>query len=245
MQIRRVFGPLPDKNGISFLSEKESHYVLKVLRLKENDSVELITEKGCAAGRLRIVSKNKAAVVVEEEFKIKNEPHTFVALFQAVPDNFDKLELIVQKATELGVSEIHPFLSRYTDSKYRKMNIAKKFERLEKIALEAVRQCKRTFPPKIFSLKHLSEAVKHACEHFENRIVLGERGKTVKREIQKGGFAMFVGSEGGFSEEEFESFLQNKFYFLNLGGRILRTETAAIAGLTIIQTLFGDFTEYL
>ena len=245
MQIRRVFGSLPYKNGITVLSEKESHYALKVLRLKENDTVELITEKGCASGILRILSKNKAAVIVEEEFKIKNEPDTVIALFQAIPDNFDKLELIVQKATELGISEIHTFLSRYTDSKYKKINLSKKFARLEKIALEAVRQCKRTFPPEILPPKPLNEAVNYASEHFENTIVLGEKGNTIKKEIKKGKFALFVGSEGGFSEEEFDNFIQNGFYFLNLGGRILRTETAAIAGITIIQTLFGDFAKHL
>ncbi len=243
MQIRRVFAESIE-NGIVKLSREESHYVRKVLRLKEGAGLEVILPDGCVEGEIVKVDGDNVVVKVEREIKVKNEPSVEIALFQAIPDRFEKLELIVQKATELGVSKIYTFHSRYTDSKYQKMNLDKKFKRLEKIAKEAVRQCKRTFAPDIFKPVKIKEAFKIA-ENFDNRIVFGEKGETVRAEVKVGNFALFVGAEGGFSDEEFEEFKKRGFYFVNLGGRILRTETAAIAGLTIVQTLFGDFKRFI
>jgi len=243
MQLRRVFAEDIVENKV-VLSEEESHYLVKVLRLNEGNNVEVITKNGSLKGRVLAIEKRRVVVSVEGKPEIKNEPETKIALFQAMPEKIEKLELIVQKLTELGVREIHTFHSRYTNPKYRKMDLTKKFDRLNKIAKEAVRQCKRTFPPKIFKPVSFKDALKKA-EGFDNRICFGERGKTLKSEVKSGSFAFFIGAEGGFTEEEFSLFVENGFYFVNLGNRILRTETAAIAGMTIIQACFGDFKNLL
>lgn len=239
MQVRRVFAD-NIVDGIVSLSREESHYVTKVLRLREGAELEVLLPDGCVSGNLAKIESGNVFVEVKSEPIVKNEPQVEIALFQAMPEKFEKLELIAQKATELGVSKIFTFHSRYTNPKYRKINLDKKFERLGKIVKEAVRQCKRTFPPEIFKPLKFKEALEKS-KYFENRIVFGEKGETIKQNVKEGSFAFFVGAEGGFSDEEFELFKEEGFYFVNLGGRILRTETAAITGLAIIQTLFGDF----
>ena len=239
MQVRRVFADKVVDNKV-VLSREESHYVTKVLRLNTGAKLELILPEGCIEGEIAKIERGEVLIKVEGKPEIKNEPATEIALFQAMPEKFEKLELITQKATELGVSKIFTFHSRYTNPKYKKIDLNKKFERLKKIAREAVRQCKRTFAPDIFLPVKLREAVEKA-KGFDNLFVFGEKGETIKKEVSVGSFAFFVGAEGGFSEEEFEMFKAEGFYFVNLGGRILRTETAAISGLVIIQTLFGDF----
>ncbi|BBB32075.1 16S rRNA (uracil1498-N3)-methyltransferase [Thermotomaculum hydrothermale] len=243
MQLRRVFADKIEGNIVK-LNRDESHYVTKVLRLKECAKLEVILPQGVVNGEIVKIDKGIVFVEVEGKPEIKNEPETKIALFQAMPEKLEKLELIVQKATELGVSEIYTFHSRYTNPKYRKMNLDKKFERLEKIAREAVRQCKRTFPPEIFKPVKLPQAIEKA-KSFDNRFIFGEKGGTVKKDVKNGSFAFFIGAEGGFSEEEFDLFIQEGFYFINLSGRILRTETAAITGLVIIQTLFGDYSKFI
>ena len=239
MQVRRVFAD-SIVDGIIRLNKDESHYATRVLRLKEGAELEVLLPDGCVSGNLAKNESGNVFVEVKSKPVVKNEPEVEIALFQAIPEKFEKLELIAQKATELGVSKIYTFHSRYTNPKYRKMNLEKRFERLKKIVKEAVRQCKRTFPPEIFKPLKFKEALEKS-KNFENRIVFGEKGETIKRNVKEGSFAFFVGAEGGFSDEEFELFKEEGFYFVNLGGRVLRTETAAITGLAIIQTLFGDF----
>ena len=239
MQVRRVFAD-NIVDGIVKLSRDESHYVTKVLRLREGAELEVLLPQGCVFGNIAKIESGNVFVEVKSEPVVKNEPQVEIALFQAMPEKFEKLELIAQKATELGVSKIFTFHSRYTNPKYRKMSLDKKFNRLEKIVKEAVRQCKRTFPPEVFKPLKFNEALEKS-KGFENCIVFGEKGETIKQNVKEGSFAFFVGAEGGFSDEEFGLFKKEGFYFVNLGGRILRTETAAITGLAIIQTLFGDF----
>ena len=243
MQVRRVFAD-SIVDGIIRLDRDESHYVTRVLRLKEGAELEVLLPDGCVSGNLAKIESGNVFVEVKSEPVVKNEPQVEIALFQAMPEKFEKLELIAQKATELGVSKIYTFHSRYTNPKYRKMNLDKKFERLEKIVKEAVRQCKRTFPPEVFKPLKLKETIEKAKD-FDNRFVFGEKGETIKQKVKEGSFAFFIGAEGGFSDEEFELFKKEGFYFVNLGGRILRTETAAITGLAIIQTLFGDFKDLI
>ena len=244
MQIRRLFSDFKTIiNNLLIITGEEAHYGVKVLRLQTNDTVEIITEKGILKGQITNISKKTIEIQLPEiNPEIKCEPDIEIVLFQAIPDHFEKFELITQKTTELGITTIIPFTSKYTESKYKKINIEKKLERARKIAKEAVRQCKRTFTPTIGTLTTFEQAVAQAKKleaiyFFAEHKIEGNIAKTTKPN-QVG---IFIGAEGGFSEEEFKALAYSNFTPVHLKGRVLRTETAAITAVSLIQHRFGDY----
>lgn len=244
MQLRRLFSDFKNivDNGL-LIEDEEAHYGLRVLRLKEKDSVEIITDLGVIEGVISGISKNDIKIDIENVTPvIKNEPEIEVVLFQGIPDHIEKFELIVQKTTELGITKIVPFTSKYTDAKYKKINIDKKLERIRKIAKEAVRQCKRTFVPQIESLTTFEKACEMA-KKLEEVFFFAElptNDETEKKKQPKQ-IGLFIGAEGGFGEEEFKQLENRNFRGVHLKGRVLRTETAAITAVGLIQYQFGDY----
>jgi 16S rRNA (uracil1498-N3)-methyltransferase len=243
MQIRRLFATGPVENNITIIQNEEAYYGIKVLRLKTNDPVEVLTDKGILEGTVKTVTKKSIEITLNSlSFLIKGEPSVNITLFQAIPDHFEKFELIVQKTTELGVSKIVPFTSSHTDSKYKKIDITKKLKRAKKIAKEAVRQCKRTFPPEITDLTSFENAILEA-EKSDSTFFFAEynvsTGEKISPDVKKIG--IFIGAEGGFSDEEFSRLKNKKFIPVHLKGRVLRTETAAITAISLIQMKFGDY----
>ena len=149
----------------------------------------------------------------------------------------DKTELVVQKACELGAERIGVFSSKYCAA-FMNEN---KLERLNKVAKEGAKQCMRSRAPEIYYYENLQSALKSAMD-YENKLFACEFAK--KSEINlstlKGYTAIVVGSEGGFSEEEFQLSKEMGFSAVYLGKRILRAETAAIALLSIVAHTLGE-----
>ncbi len=150
----------------------------------------------------------------------------------------DKTELVVQKATELGVAKIGIFNSRYC-SAYMNAN---KIERLNKVAREAAKQCLRSIAPEVEYYDKFEDALSSA-EGYENKLFFCEFAQYSDRDISamSGSTALIVGSEGGFTEDEF-SLAKEKYAFagITLGKRILRAETAAIAACTLAAFSLGE-----
>jgi len=244
MQIRRLFSDLEEVQGnILIINGDEAHYGIKVLRLQNEDIIEIITEQGMIEGQISNLAKKTIEIQITSQTpKIINEPEIEIILFQGIPDHFEKFELITQKTTELGITKIIPFTSKYTDAKYKKINIEKKLERAKKIAKEAVRQCKRTFIPTIEPLTTFEKAVEQA-KTLEKTYFFAEY--QLKNNIEKTTnpkqLGIFIGAEGGFSEEEFKKLADSNFSPVHLKGRVLRTETAAITAVSLIQHKFGDY----
>lgn len=243
MQIRRLFlETTPKPSEAVLLNSSEHHYATRVMRLKPGQAVELISQEGCMEGILESVSAEATTVRVLSLPIVKNESSVSITLFQGIPDHLEKLELIVQKSVELGVSRIVTFTSRFTDAKYHKMNISQKIERMQKIAKEAVRQCGRTRIPQVngpVSIRNIqSEIPRHnsAFLFFEKALETLEKPAQHPENI-----AVIVGPEGGFSDEEAEALTETHCTPIHLPGRILRTETAALACITLIQARFGDY----
>jgi len=244
MQIRRLFvESVPKISESVSLSPSEQHYATRVMRLKQGQTVELISKEGCMKATLESISSRETIVRVLSAPEIKNEPSVTVTLFQGIPDHLDKLELIVQKCVELGVSRIVIFTSRYTDAKYHKMDVKKKMERMKKIAKEAVRQCGRTRIPQVdgpLSIQRLTPDISsHDAAFLFYEKKLEEVETQVKTPLKN--IALIVGPEGGFSDEEAITLTETHCAPVHLPGRILRTETAALACLTLIQARFGDY----
>jgi len=150
----------------------------------------------------------------------------------------DKTELVVQKATELGVHKIGVFNSKYC-SAYMNEN---KLERLNKVAKEAAKQCLRQVAPKVEYFNKFDEALKSA-QDYNNKLFACEFATSSDTDISvlNGSTAIVVGSEGGFCEEEF-LLAKNGYGFdgITLGKRILRAETAAIATCSLVMFALGE-----
>ena len=193
-------------------------------------------------GRVVRLSKEKALVLIFEAFPSPTESPLEVILLQALPEK-ERMELIIQKATELGVSTIIPFKSGRSISLEEREAKQKKAHRWQEIAVKAVQQSRRARVPRVESYRSFQEALK-VSKGEGLKIVLyekeGEDLKNVLRRYQLKKICAMVGPEGGFTAEEVELAKDKGFIPIKLGQRILRTETAAIVLLGILQYELGD-----
>lgn len=219
------------------LSAEESRHVKNVLRLTEGDEVTLFDGSGREySAVVDHVARDAVHVHVVREAVSDREPGIRVTLLVGALKG-DKTELVVQKATELGVMRIGVFSSRYCAA-YMNEN---KLERLRRVAREAAKQCLRATVPEVVYYETLEEALRagedcrhklFACEFLP----AGGEGLGVLQES----VCAVVGSEGGFSEEEYEAARQLGYTGISLGRRILRAETAAIALTSVIMYAAGE-----
>ena len=233
--IRRFFVENVGKEAV--LCGDEYSHAKNVLRLQEGDEVVLLDGSGTEYDAIiSKVSKGEMLCTVTGRRPSDKECRTRVRLLIGALKG-DKTELVVQKATELGVMRIGVFSSRYCAA-YMNEN---KLERLRRVAREAAKQCLRATVPEVVYYETLEEALRagedcrhklFACEFLP----AGGEGLGVLQES----VCAVVGSEGGFSEEEYETARQLGYTGISLGRRILRAETAAIALTSVIMYAAGE-----
>ena len=218
------------------LSEEESRHARNVLRLAEGDEVTLFDGSGKEYSAIvTAVAKGGISVHVVRESASGREPKTWVFLLVGALKG-DKTELVVQKATELGVSRIGVFSSRYC-SAYMNGN---KLERLNRVAREAAKQCLRASVPRVEYFETLEEALCAGAECV-TRLFACEFISETEKAIDTGAtVCAVVGSEGGFAEEEYALAQRLGYCGVSLGKRILRAETAAIALVSVIMHEAGE-----
>ncbi|GAB4223569.1 MAG: 16S rRNA (uracil(1498)-N(3))-methyltransferase [Francisella sp.] len=213
------------------------NYFKNVLRLKNNDFIELFNNKDGLEYKTKIISIDNKTITLEviETQEVNNENNYVTNLYQALIKN-DNFEFVIQKATELGVNNIYPIITDFTNYKFNKNDFDKKIKRWIKIAISASEQCGRVFIPKIHTPINLNN-IKVSSNDFN--LVLCPYSNLNNNVMQKirshTNFNIFIGPEGGFSNNEMNSFYNNNFYPINLGKRILRAETAPINILSIIN----------
>jgi 16S rRNA (uracil1498-N3)-methyltransferase len=219
---------------------------LEALRFQGGRVGSLITltdaEGNDFRGRVVRFSETEASVFIFDAFPSSTESPLEIILLQALPEK-ERMEMIIQKATELGVSAILPFESERSISLKEREGKQKKAHRWQCIAVKAVQQSRRAKVPYIGECRPFQEVLKD--EHEDGlRILLWEKGgknlKSVLRQhpIQK--IYVMVGPEGGFTEGEVMLAKEKRFIPVKLGQRILRTETAAITSVSILQYELGD-----
>lgn len=231
------------ENEARILGEDVKH-IYRVLRLEEGEKVVINNLQGEEfLGKIAEITKTEVKIVIDEKLEVNNESPLEVYLFQGLP-KAAKMDLIVQKGTELGFKEITPIITERVDVKLK--GEFKKLDRLERIALEASKQSKRTFIPKInspISFKELEEELKlmdlvvvpyENAENFGVKALVRSIDKSVKK------IGIIIGPEGGFEEEEIEKLKDNGAYIVTLGPRILRTETAGFVCGSLLQYELGD-----
>lgn len=241
---------IDDKNDL--------HHMMKVLRLKEGDKIEVSdTVEWEYEGVIESLSSEEAVLKITDKQAFAAEPKLRVTLFQGIPKQ-GKMETIVQKCVELGVSEIVPVFMERTVV-VDKGNFHKKVDRWNKVSAEAVKQCRRgTIPPvrDDIKMKELLEDSTNSGkpDMFEDfDLVLfpyeNERGTTIKdmlltvtspmyKEITGGeieNVAIIIGPEGGVSPEEADAIVKGGGSSVSLGKTILRTETAGMAALAMVM----------
>lgn len=241
--MRRVFldGPLAAEVNIV---GADAHHLARVLRLKPGDQLVVVGQDG-QAGKAVIDSVTATCVTAKLTSGIDSmvEPPLTVWLAQGLPKG-DKMDLIVQKAVELGVAGIIPLAAEHSVVRYDAAKQLNRITRWQKIAGEAGKQCGRGKIPQITNIKTMTEVL---AELSSNTTLLmlyeGETTQGIREALgnyAKGTIVVIIGPEGGFSAAEVELCHKRGAQIVTMGPRILRTETAAIAALTIVMYQCGD-----
>jgi 16S rRNA (uracil1498-N3)-methyltransferase len=239
MSRRRFFAPPGAFNfskSIVTLTADEARHLREVLRLKPGDEVSVFDGAG-REFRARVVQARRETAELELSDEVQPaRPESPLQLTLAVALlKGEKFDLVVQKATELGVSRIVPLMTRYADIKLRdESDAARRVARWQRIALEAAKQSGRAVVPEVSQPAALEDALKNPCLFFSER-----EGHGLKP-IDTDTVTAIVGSEGGWSDEELEQAREARADVVTLGGRILRAETAAIVATALLQHLAGD-----
>lgn len=219
------------------LTGEEFRHAKNVLRLGEGDEVTLLDGSGSEyTAIIARVDKNAMTLHVTGGQRSDCEPTANVLLLVGALKG-DKTELVVQKAAELGVKRVGVFSSRYCAAY---MN-ANKIERLNRVSHEAAKQCRRAVAPEVVYFDTLEDALKSA-DGYENKLFACEflEAGGAETPMKGSSCALVVGSEGGFTQEEFARARELGFQGVSLGKRILRAETAAIALTAVVMYRLGE-----
>lgn len=230
-KMQRYFARIDQEKVI--LDDGDIHHLLHVMRAKKNDDIEIV-----ACGSLylaKVVQTNPLLIRVISSLKQNSElPFDVTLIFPLAKG--EKIELVLQKATELGVKNIILVNTRYCVVKMDDSSFKKKSERYLKILKEASEQSHRLTIPNLYGVVDIDHLPRIAIskQNFVAYEKLSEQGKIFPFASKKSSVSFCVGPEGGFAEEEIQSLAKQGFSPISLGGRILRCETAAIYGLSVI-----------
>ena len=220
------------------LTADEARHLRDVLRLKAGDEVYVFDGPGREFRASDVkTTRDLAELRVEGEVEpAKPESQLQLNLGVALLKG-EKFDLVVQKATELGVTGVTPLITRYADIHLRdQSDAAKRVARWQRIALEAAKQSGRAFVPEI-SLPVVFDSLSATGLG----VMFSERGGESLETLPRSSMVtVLVGSEGGWSDEEIASAKARDFHVITLGGRVLRAETAALTVVALLQYMFGD-----
>lgn len=232
-------------NSIDITDIQDIQHIQKVLRLKVGDSLEIADGAGCeAVAEIGEIARAGVRVKITGINAINRESPLEISLFQGLPKG-QKLEVIFQKNTEIGVSEFVPVITERCVVRINDLTTEnKKRVRWQMIIDEAAKQSKRGKVPVLKPVTSLKDAVE-SLTGFDLVLVPHTGGSASPlSEIISGGVkrkvAVFIGPEGGFSEDEVEAIVEAGGKAITLGPRILRTETAGFVASSILQYVYGD-----
>ena len=234
--MQRYFASI-DKDYFVRLNKDDEHHILHVMRMRKGDEIEVVDNQKLFL--CRIDETNPLTISMVHEIASDVEISEDVTLLFALTKG-DKIDLVLQKATELGVKKVALIQSERTVVKYEAKDLEKKSARFAKIMKEASEQSHRLIVPEflgVFNLKALPSqafsdinfvAYEKDASKVEQSFHGLEKGKSV---------SILIGPEGGFSEQEIDSLTKQGFIRTSLGKRILRAETAAIYALSVLGYL--------
>lgn len=220
-----------------FIEGEEFRHAVNVLRIKSGEKI-IVCDDSCYEYICEVKNIDKRSIelsVLEKRISLA-EPNTKVVLMSGYLKG-DKNELVVQKAVELGASEIVFFNSSFCSA----FSSDNKMLRLNKVSVEASKQCGRAKIPKVKYFDSFDLALEYG-ESFDNKLIALEFAEESQVDLSKiqGSTVIVVGSEGGFSKEEGDLALKKGFKTVYLGKRILRAETASISLTAIVMNSLGE-----
>lgn len=225
-----------------FISGGDVNHIKNVLRLEVGDWIVACDGNGTDyVSRIQSICSDEVVASIEKVQPTGTELPVRITLFQGMPKK-DKLELIIQKAVELGACEIVPVMTKRTVVKLsEEKKINKRLERWQSIAYAAAKQCDRGIIPTVHKPVGYEEALAMADQldynviPYELQTGMEEARKIVDQACKQRSLGIFIGPEGGFEPEEVERAMTRNIHPMTLGKRILRTETAGMALLSILM----------
>ncbi|QIB26328.1 16S rRNA (uracil(1498)-N(3))-methyltransferase [Caloranaerobacter azorensis] len=232
------------EDKITIKGEDVKH-IKNVLRLNIG---EIINVSNCEGkeyfAEIINIEKNYVEAIIKEEFESRSEPPIQIVLYQGLPKS-SKMDLIIQKATELGVVEIVPLITKRTVVRIEdEKKELKKLERWRRIVKEASKQCRRGIIPVVSNIVTFNEMIDRLKDEefilvpYENEMKMGL--KDILKSLKKDRINIIIGPEGGFEKEEIERLKEINAHIVSLGPRILRTETAGFTAIAVVMYELGD-----
>lgn len=246
MSMTRIFCSVPLRARADIaLGGDQAKYIGKVLRLRPGDKITLFDGSGGEyPSTLKVLGKNEVTVSVGERLDRNCQSPFSIHLLQCISRG-DRMDFVVQKATELGVHQITPLLSEFSVVKLDEARARKRSSHWRKVAVSACEQCGRNLLPLVDQPVSLRSWF---GENFtmpgsdSQRLILAPTADLALAALDLRGseLKLLIGPEGGFSAAEYEQAAAAGFVAAGIGPRVLRTETAAIAALAVLQSRFGD-----
>ncbi|MDQ2076568.1 16S rRNA (uracil(1498)-N(3))-methyltransferase [Marinimicrobium sp. ABcell2] len=241
MRIPRIYTEQPLAQGLSLeLEEGPSRHIGRVLRMQPGRELTLFNGTG-GEFQARVKQVEKRSVTVQVEAYTPDNRESPLSLELAIGlSRGERMDWVLQKATELGVTRIKPLLTERTEVKLSGERLEKKFNHWRQIIISACEQCQRNLVPELAPPQKLEEwlssnrnALSLVLHHRDSRgLPEGQAPESV---------ALLVGPEGGLSEPEIAQAREAGCAPLTLGPRVLRTETAPVAAISLVQYRWGDF----
>ena len=250
MRLTRVYVEAPVATGKRLVVEgSAANHITRVLRLRSGDLLTVFDGSGGEFGaRIEEFRKDSVVVTVEEHRLLDRESPLPLTLAQGISRG-ERMDWVIQKATELGTSRIVPLFTKRSMVRLDERQAERKLQHWRAIAIAACEQCGRNKIPELAAPVDFFDVLP-ADDSGAMRLLLSPTGNLriedlaeVGQDLPPGvrkGITVLIGPEGGLEEVEQEAALAAGFKAVQLGPRVLRTETAAIAALTIIQRYFGD-----
>lgn len=237
--MRRFFiNPTKIHNNCGVITDQEARHISQVLRLKAGTSIELFDGAGMVYhAEITAIDKSRIETKILDSQRYHNSP-PFLCLAQSLVKG-NKMDLIVQKATELGVTEIWPVISQHCAVTSASANQIRRWQR---IAHESCKQCDRPTPLLVHETVPLPDFLPQSAASATKIMLWEDEATTTLQDVDFSSseqVTLLIGPEGGFSKQEAESAIRHGFRTVSLGPRILRAETAALAGIAILQFLLG------
>jgi len=215
---------------------------LNVLRVKNTEEIVLFNGNGKAYPALpEVLEKRRASVRILREETTDNESPLNITLVQAV-SAAERMDFTLQKSVELGVAEIRPVISERCVVRLSGERAEKRVARWQEIVVSACEQSGRNIVPKVLPLTTYAQALQQLPQETTKLLMsLNRAQKLSDVQPQSGKVVFMVGPEGGWTEKEEQQAFDAGFQSVTLGKRVLRTETASLAAIAAMQTLWGDF----
>lgn len=241
MRVPRLFIDMPLTTGeIINLPRDKAHYISHVLRMRIGDSIKLFNNSAAEyETKIIDICKKSAQIEIGESIRVTNESPLTINLCLAVARG-QHMDFSIQKAVELGVKNIIPVISKFSNVKIQDDRVHNKLAHWQNIIISATEQCGRSYLTQV--QKPLSFAEWLSLDASKTRLILHPESQQSMSNINlpDNELTLMIGPEGGFSDDEIERAQENDCEPISLGPRILRTETAVVCAVSNAQQLWGD-----